>query len=145
MPTTQVSINAPPEKVFPALSDLTRHAKWSIHNIEIKQLSGNGNVVGSEYSSGHAGKKGDIVKITKVDPNKTFAFRSAMPNKMEIDHTFNIRPEGTGTRVVHHMKMTKVPGAMILATPLLKLMIGMAAPGQDRKFLHNMKVEMEKR
>jgi uncharacterized protein YndB with AHSA1/START domain len=145
MPNTQVSINAPPEKVFPALSDLTRHAKWSIHNIEIKQLSGNGHVVGSEYSSGHPAKKGDIVKVTKVEPNKLFAFHSSMPNKMEFDHTFILRPEGTGTRVVHHSNLAKVPGMMVLATPLLKLMMGMLAPGQDRKFLHNMKVEMEKR
>ena len=145
MPTTQVSINAPPERVFPALSDLTRHAKWSIHSIEIKQLSGDGNVVGAEYSSGHPSKKGDIVKVTKVEPNKTFAFHSSMPNKMEFDHTFELRPDGTGTRVVHHSKLAKVPGMMVPLKPILSLMVAMAAPGQDRKFLHNMKVEMEKK
>ena len=50
-----VFIQAPPDKVFDAISDLTRHVKWAQHNIAIEAGQEGPPAVGHTYTSSEKG------------------------------------------------------------------------------------------
>ena len=146
MPKFDILVNAPPEAVFSAISDLTRHAAWAAHNIEIKAVEEGEVKVGSEYQCSHQGsrvREGDRVTVTELVPGSRFAFHARMPNRLELDHTMTISPQDGGTLVSHDAKLTKVPMPMALVKPMLLMMIAVAAGGPEKKFLKNMKSELE--
>ena len=143
MPRMQVFVNTPPDKVFPAISDLTRHAPWSAHALEIEAMSDGKPAVGSEYKCIHNNKEGDRVTITGLSPNERFSFHAVMPNRMEVDHIMTLTPQSEGTVVAHQITLGKLPGPMILFKPLMVLLVNLAAKGPEGKFLNNMKAELE--
>ena len=143
MPKGQVFVNAPPEQVFPAVSDLTRHAKWSSHGIEIEPVGSEAGQVGSEYRCIHKSKDGDRVTVTEISPDERFAFHVVMPNKFELDHTMTLTPQDGGTLLVHNANLSKLPGPMALFKPMLLAMIALTAGGPEGKFLKNLKAELE--
>ena len=143
MPKGEVFVNAPPEQVFPAISDLTRHAKWASHDIEIQPEGDDTGQVGNQYTSGHAGKNKDQVTVTEVAPNQRFSFHVVMPNKMEIDHTMTLTPQNEGTLVTHNIALVKLSWPMALFKPLMLILIAMAGRGPQSKFLNSMKAELE--
>lgn len=143
MPRMQVFINAPPDEVFPAISDLTRHAPWATHALEIEAMSDGKPAVGSEYKCSHKNKEGDRVTITGISPNERFSFHAVMPNRMEVAHIMTLTPQNEGTVVAHEISLAKVPGLMALFKPLMVLLVNLAAKGPDGKFLNNMKAELE--
>jgi uncharacterized protein YndB with AHSA1/START domain len=50
-PTWTVTINAPVEKVWPLVADLSRHSEWSPRPYRMEWTSGEPNVVGSSFRS----------------------------------------------------------------------------------------------
>ena len=51
----KVFIQAPTDKVFEAMCDLTRHAKWAKHDIAIESGQEGPPAVGNTYTSSHKG------------------------------------------------------------------------------------------
>ena len=94
----EVFIQAPPDKVFRAISDLTRHIKWAKHNIVIEAGQEGAPAVGNTYTSSERGKTPDRLTVTEITPNKRFRFHSVMSRDMgwEVDFTMTARPEGEG-------------------------------------------------
>ena len=134
-----VFIQAPTAKVFEAMCDLTRHAKWAHHNIVIEAGQEGPPAVGNTYTSSHKGGSPDQLTVTEMTPNERFVFYAVMPNKWELDHAMTASPQGEGTLVTRDGKITKIP---MLMSPM-KLLIGLVGPGFDKKLLANMKADLE--
>ena len=75
-----IVIKAPPDKVFEAMSDLTRHASWAKHDIVITGDQEGSPAVGNTYSSSKAGGKPYRLTITSLTPNKSIDFHVVMPS-----------------------------------------------------------------
>lgn len=134
-----IHISAPTEQVFEAMCDLTRHAKWAAHDIGIEASQEGPPAVGSTYASSHQGKTPDQLTVTEMRPNERFSFRSVMANKWELDFTMTVSQQVEGTLVTRGGKVTKIP---LLMAPM-KLLVAMASGGPEKKFLNNMKAELE--
>src|SRR3972149_3930304 len=104
MAEKQIVINAPAEKVFSYLADLTRHSEWAQpgHRLEIEKTSGGPIGQGTVFRSvGHQfGRNEDTVTITEYVPNQRIVYESA-GNAGLMRHTFELTPAeggGQGTR-----------------------------------------------
>ncbi len=62
----QVVIQASPDSVFEAMCDLTRHAKWASHDIEIAAKQEGAAAVGHTYTSSHKGKAPDQLRCCRI-------------------------------------------------------------------------------
>ncbi len=134
-----VTVNAPVEKVFEAICDLTRHANWAAADIAITADQEGLPAVGHTYSSGKAGGKQDRVTITSMTPNQSLGFHVVMPNKWELDWQMSVTPDGDGTKVDRKGQITKIP--WFLAP--MKLLVAVATPGPEGKMAKNMKADLE--
>ena len=137
MPSIQ--IQAPADQVFQAMCDLTRHAKWAAHDIAIEASQEGPPAVGNTYTSSHQGKTPVQLTVTEMRPNERFTFHSIMPNKFELDFTMTVSQQVEGTMVTRGGKVTKIP---LLMTPM-KLLVALASRGPEKKFLNNMKSDLE--
>ena len=117
----KIVVNAAPEQVFTAISDLTRHADWAVHQITIEAVGEGSPQVGSTYKCTHKGRPGDMVTVTELVPNQRFGFRSVMPNKMEFAFTMTVSPQGDGSLVTRSGQPAKLPGATKLFLPARRL------------------------
>ena len=134
-----IHIQAPVEQVFQAMCDLTRHAKWAAHDITIEATQEGPPAVGNTYTSSQQGKTPDRLTVTEMRPNARFAFHSVMPNKWELDFTMTVSQQVEGTIVTRGGRITKMP---VLMTPM-KLLVALASPGPEKRFLSNMKTDLE--
>ncbi len=136
-----IVINALPDKVFEAMSDLTRHAKWAKHQIVIEGQQEGPPAVGNTYTSQEKSATPDKLTITELVPNELFRFHSRMDRGMgwEFDFTMTAKPDGEGTLVTRDAKVTKFPIFMLL----MKLMIPLMSGGQHQNLLNNMKEDLE--
>ena len=74
-----------------------------------------------------------------MTPNEHFAFRVVMPNNWELQWDMTASPQGEGTLVTRQGKITQIP---ILMAPM-KLLVAMVGPRYEKKFLNNMKADLE--
>ena len=95
----KITVNAPVDKVFEAVSDLARHAGWAAHSIDISSEMDGPVAVGHKYSSNKSGGKRDWITITDFVPNERVGFHVVMPNKWELDWQISVSPAGDGTSV----------------------------------------------
>lgn len=137
-----IVVNAAAEKVFAAISDLTRHAEWATHPITIEAVEEGPVHVGSTYMATHKGKPGDRLYVTELLPNQRFGFRSVMPNKMEFNFTMTVGPQGDGALVTRSGRPTKLPGATKLVLLIFPLIL-IIANAAEKKFLQKMKASLE--
>ena len=133
-----IHIQASVDQVFEAMCDLTRHAKWAAHDITIQAGQEGPPAVGNTYTSSHQGKPPDQVPVTDMSPNERFGFHVVMPNKW-VEHRMTATPQVEGTVVSREGKIAKIP---LLMTPM-KLLVVLATPGPTKKFLDNMKADLE--
>jgi uncharacterized protein YndB with AHSA1/START domain len=136
----KVFILAPPSQVFKTMCDLTRHARWAAHEVTIKAGQKGPPAVGNTYTSSHArSEEPDRLTVTELTPDDRFGFHVVMPNGWEIDFAMTAEPQGDGTLVTRKAKMGKMPSASFLAKRLVPL-IGNV---HEKKFLDNMKADLE--
>ena len=136
-----VFIEAPPNVVFEAICDLTRHPRWAKHDIAIEAGQEGPPSVGSTYASSEKGATPDQLTVTDLVPNELFKFHSHMSRGMgwDFDFTMTVRPEGEGTLVTRDAKVTKFP---IFMLPM-RLLIPLVSPGLEKKFLESVKADLE--
>jgi len=135
----KITVNAPADQVFEAVSDLTRHAAWAAHPINIAAEQDGPIWFGHKYSSGKTGKKLDRITVTEYSPNDRFGFQVVMPNGWELDWTITLTAQGEATEVERTVKVTKIPTYM---KPML-LVIAMVGPIFERTLTRKMKAELE--
>ena len=135
----KITVNAPVETVFEAVSDLTRHADWAAHAVYITAETEGPVEVGHTYSSGKPGSKLDRLRVTELEPNDRFGFQVVMPNGWELDWAISLRAKDEGTEVDRKVKVTRMP---VYMKPAL-LAIAMVGPIFERKMAKKMKADIE--
>ena len=90
----EVFIQAPPNVVFEAMCDLTRHATWAKHDIVIEAGQEGPPTVGNTYTSSEKGATPDQLRVTELVANELFKFHSHMSRGMgwDFDFTMTTRP-----------------------------------------------------
>ena len=134
-----ITVNAPAETVYEAVSDLSRHAEWAAHEIYITAESEGPVEVGHIYSSGKSGDKLDKITVTEHTPNDRFGFHVVMPNGWELDWLIKVSAENGGTKVERKGRITKIPWFM---APM-KLLVAVASPMPEGKMAKKMKADLE--
>ncbi len=125
--TFTVTIDAPPETVWPWIGDLDRHAAWSPKPYQVALVSGEANTVGSRYRS--IGRiPGDrhhenVVEITDVVPHERLILQ-ATDAMGTFRNSFELRPAGQGTEVAFELAFPPLRGAAAVMVPILFPLIG---------------------
>jgi uncharacterized protein YndB with AHSA1/START domain len=137
--TFQITIAAPPEKVWPWVADLSKHGEWSPRPYHVQLVSGEADVVGSRYRSvgwvppndnNHAN---DVV-ITEVAPMTRFALEATDSNGT-FTSTFDLAPVGAGTEVTHRLVFPPLRGIAAILVPVVFPLVGKADIRKRMKLL----------
>jgi uncharacterized protein YndB with AHSA1/START domain len=143
--TASIEIAAPPERVWPICTDLTRFGQWSPENRGGEWLDGAGAAALGHRFKGvqeHPGRGRweTVCEVTVHEEPKRFEWRLGDPDHPGAVWSFELRPSATGTTLVEHVQMgpgpsgiTEVIAAMpdkeerIIARRLSEYDAGMAA------------------
>ena len=123
-----VSIAAPPEKVWPWISDLSTHPQWSPKPYSVAWISGEPNQVGSRYRSVGAipmdkdhQNEGEITE--RVEPTR-FALKANDSGGWFIDE-FDLKAVGDGaTEVSFTLTFPKMKGMNAILAPIAFPLVG---------------------
>jgi len=106
-----VHIDAPPEKVWDLVSDVTKIGRYSPETFEAEWLDGaDGPAVGARFR-GHVKRngKGPIYWVTctviESVPGREFAFGSGDPAQPMIVWRYHLEPGGSGTDVTESFRL----------------------------------------
>lgn len=142
--TFPVTIQAPPEVVWPWVARIEKHGEWSPKPYRVELVSGEPDSVGSRYRSvgwvpgdkNHANE----VEITEVVPQQRFALR-ADEEMGSFRSTFNLRRVGTdATEVTFHIVFPPMKGLAAVVVPVLFPLVA-KRDGRKRMQLLKSKVE----
>ena len=117
-----VRVDASPEKVWPLVAKLKRHADWSPKPYTVEWLSGEPNAVGSKFRSvgwlpndkNHA-MEGEVIES---DAPKRFAVRTS-DSQGSFVNTLTLEPSGAGTTVTRQMDFPPASGFGKLAFSII--------------------------
>lgn len=110
-PSWSVVINAPRERVYEYVSDISRHPEWSPDNMQITGPTG----------PAHEGAMYEAEGTLRGKRNKSNVFVTELepPNRLEFEaqdssgiagHVFTFTPDNGGTRVTRTLYGVKQPG-----------------------------------
>jgi len=125
--TKELSINAPPDKVFDYVSDISRHPEWAAHKLKIEPAATGSVGVGAKFNSvGHqmGMDSRDEVTVTEYSPSQRFSYEARSKEGL-FRHVIQLSAEGTGTRVAKSTEVVEASLMTKLMTPLIMFM----APG----------------
>ena len=100
-------INAPIERVFAQVSDLTRHGEWASDSLRILPLTTGSIRVGSRYRSTAQSRAGTFaaeLEVTDYDPPSRFGF-SGEDATGRFRHKFTFSSEGGITTVTRDVQL----------------------------------------
>jgi uncharacterized protein YndB with AHSA1/START domain len=141
--TLTVTIDAPPDKVWPWVADLTKHPEYSPKPYEVELVSGEPGKVGTRYRSVGAipndKHHGNEVEVVESVPNERFVLR-ADDDLGAFMYTYVLRPAGSGTEVSHTLVFPPLKGAPAMAVPILFPLVGKR---DMRKRLQLLKAKVE--
>ena len=122
MPKQQITINAPAEKVFAYLADITRHPEWSKeeHRLQVEKTSEGPIGQGATFRSvGYQfGRNEDTVTVTEYVPNQRIVFQADGKVGL-VRHAFEIEPSDGGVRVTKSFDMLKGKFPFSIMYPLM--------------------------
>lgn len=111
-PKWSVDINAPPEKVYGYVVDISRHPEWGMDDDDMKVDGPAGPAtVGATYAAEGTlqGKRNpSTVRVTELDPPHRIEFE-VEDSSGRIGHVFTFEPAGGSTRVTRQMYAIKQP------------------------------------
>jgi uncharacterized protein YndB with AHSA1/START domain len=127
MRTSQETIiNAPPEKVFEYLADLTKHSEWATpgHHVMVERVSDGPTVVGSQFKSqAHQfGAQHDSITVTEVEPNQRLAYEVTTKQGEKYRWGFQLSATNGATKVTRTMESVKTGLMTKMMMPMLVLM-----------------------
>jgi uncharacterized protein YndB with AHSA1/START domain len=97
-----VQIQAPPEKVYAMVTDVTRMGEWSPECRRAEWVEGDGPQVGARFK-GH-NKLGlfrwsTTPTVKAADPGREFTFETGKPGKEQTRWSYKFMPKGGGTEL----------------------------------------------
>ena len=143
MPTKQIVINAPAEKVFNYLADITKHSEWGnpSQKLQVEKTSGGPVGQGSTFKSvgKQFGTQNDTVTITEYVPNQKLVYQ-AEGNAGLIRHTVELSPSGGGTMVSKSFEAVKPKFPLTIMLPVVN---GILQPRALASDLSRIKARLE--
>lgn len=110
MPATTVRIQAPAERVWAMVADVTRIGEWSPEVVEASWLDGaSGPAVGARFK-GRNKRKGSWTTqctVTAAEPGREFAF---VAGRDETAWRYQFVPTDDGCEVTESFEILRVPG-----------------------------------
>lgn len=139
----QIAINAPAEKVFSYLADISRHSEWTRpeHKVEIEKTSEGPVGRGATFQSvGHQfGRNQDVLTITEYVPNQRLVYE-ANGNAGLIRHSFEVKPADGGVQVTKVFDIVQPKFPLNVLQPILRAFV---LPGALSGDLQRIKEKME--
>lgn len=153
----QAHIDAPPDRVWRLVSDVTRMGDWSPITYKCEWLDGaTGPAVGARfkgYNNMPPAKWWTICEVTESDPGKTFAFRTVQVSKPfsigvgEREMTkwrYTFEPDGIGTRVRETYEVVFTPPLLAIPDKVLRRVgVGKALDKRRDSTIKGMDVTLE--
>jgi uncharacterized protein YndB with AHSA1/START domain len=125
--TFTVTIDAPPEKVWPWVADVTKHGEYSPKEFSAELVSGEVGKVGSRYRSvgwiPNDKSHSNEVEIVEAVPNERLVMRSD-DDLGPFTNTYLLRPVGNGTEVAWTMQFPPLRFPMSMLAPVLFPIVG---------------------
>ena len=110
MPSETIDIEAPADKVWGMVSDVTRVGEWSPETVSAEWLDGaTGPALGARFK-GHNKRKGPWTTkctVTACEPGRTFGFSVG---KGETTWRYDLAAVDAGCRVTESFEIVKIPG-----------------------------------
>lgn len=99
-----VEIDAPPERVYALVSDITRMGEWSPECRSCRWAKGStGPAVGARFKARNKGRRGpswfNTPTVTVASPGREFAFNRGGPGIGSYTWRYVLEPTATGTRL----------------------------------------------
>ena len=123
----EITIDAPAARVWPWVADLGKHAQFSPTPYSVEWIGGEPNAVGSRYRSvgeipgdKHHVNEGEILENV---PLRRFVLR-AHDEQGSYLNTFDLTPQGDGTKVTHRLDFEEMHGPAALMAPVLFPLLG---------------------
>jgi uncharacterized protein YndB with AHSA1/START domain len=135
-----IVINAPADKVFAYVSDLTKLPEWGQFGNEVRQTSSGPVGVGTTFdtSGKQFGKHTDHVTVTEYVPGKKFALE-VKGDAGDVRNWFELADQGGGTKVTKVQEFTKPAMSTKMFSPVVKRL----APKGLLKDLEKIKARIE--
>ena len=125
--TFTVTIDAPPDKVWPWLADVTKHGEYSPKPFQAELVSGEAGKVGSKYRSvgwiPNDKNHSNEVEIVEAVENQRVVLRSD-DALGAFTNTYVLRPVGDGTEVAWTMQFPPLRFPMSVMAPVLFPLVG---------------------
>lgn len=143
MPQQQITINAPAEKVFTYLADISKHGEWGHpgQKLQVEKTSDGPVGQGSTFKSvgQQFGRQEDTVTITEHKPNERVVYESE-GKAGKLRHFFEITPSGDGVQVTKGFDILRAGFPFMLFVPIVTTFI---APGALKRDLERIKAKLE--
>jgi ligand-binding SRPBCC domain-containing protein len=116
-----IQVNAPPEKVWALVSDVTRMGDWSPETVKAVWIEDASTpVVGARFQG--TNKRGVMrwstkCTITACEPGKEFSFVVGTPDKAATRWSYKFAPAGGGTEVTESFEAVEYPWYFRLFIP----------------------------
>jgi uncharacterized protein YndB with AHSA1/START domain len=111
-----VHVDAPPEKLYALVSDVTRMGEWSPETVSCEWIDGaTGPAVGAKFKGRN--KDGFMrwstkPEVTAVEPGREFAFKTS-----ETVWRYVFEPEEGGTKVTESFDVVSYPRLLSIVAP----------------------------
>lgn len=108
-------VEAPAERLWALVSDITNMGQWSPETYVAEWVDGsNGPEVGARFKGRNRRfgfvKYGTVCTVVAADPGREFAFVVGKPEKYTMKWSYRFEPSGTGTDVTESWE-SNMPGA----------------------------------
>ena len=143
MPEQQIVINAPAEKVFNYVADISKHGEWGqpSQKLQVEKTSEGPIGQGSTFRSvgQQFGRQEDTVTITEYVPNQRVVYES-QGKAGHIRHSFDIKPADGGVQVTKGFEALKAKPPFSLLLPIVAAFV---LPGALKSDLKRIKTKLE--
>jgi uncharacterized protein YndB with AHSA1/START domain len=136
----RTTIQAPADRVYDYVSDMTTHADWSGNGLQVTKTSDGPVAVGTTYSTTaqQFGTQREQSTVTEMSPGKAFAWDS-VGALGRAHHAFELSADGSGTAVT---KTAQIVEPKFLAK-LTSWKLGRDIPAGLRRDLERIKAHLE--
>jgi uncharacterized protein YndB with AHSA1/START domain len=108
-------MDAPPEKVWALVSDVTRIGEFSPETFEARWTRGSTGPEEGAYFKGHVRRNGvgptywSPCRVTRCEPHEVFEFSVGTDEITVNNWGYRLEPDGTGTRVTEYFRLEPKP------------------------------------
>jgi hypothetical protein len=114
---TELFIDAPPERVWSVLTDFASYPAWNPLLLEARGEAREGARLRVKAATpGGSGKRlGFTATVVRVEPARRLVWKGGVPGVLHGEHSFELTPEGAGTRFVQGERFTGLLSLLLSA------------------------------